>query len=106
MSRDTSKRQAAVRYKCRNSYCPNHYDGIIGQTGWTQKAGLKGAECIPCLYAGQMVDQGQTIAQVEAHPHLMGMFVNLLGNTGWTWQHVKDSYERMAALTDEQRRVM
>jgi hypothetical protein len=83
-----------VKHKCRNAYCPNKYDDVIGKVGWTQHATLKGAECIPCLYAGQMVSQGQTIEQVEAVPQLMQMFLDLLVKTGWTWQDVKDAYQR------------
>jgi hypothetical protein len=52
------------RHKCRHKYCPNLYDDVIGQEGWG--GGLKGAECIPCLYAHQMLDQGQTPEQIEA----------------------------------------
>jgi hypothetical protein len=68
---------------------------VIGQEGWG--GGLKGAECIPCLYAHQMLDQGQTPEQIEAVLPLMESFVQLLGKTGWTWQDVKDSYERAKA---------
>ena len=51
-----------------------------------------GATCIPCLYAEQMVDHGQTLEQVKAVPHLMQMFDDLLAKTGWTWEHVESSY--------------
>jgi hypothetical protein len=86
---------APLRYKCRNAGCPNHYSDVIGgdKAFGAHKAG---AECVPCLYANQMVDQGTTPEQVEAVPHLMEMFLQLLGNTGWTWQHVKDCHARMA----------
>jgi len=83
------------RHKCRHKFCPHFYDDVIAKEGWG--GGMKGAECIPCLYALQMLDQGQTPEQVEAVPQLMESFVKLLGKTGWTWQHVKDSYERAKA---------
>lgn len=85
-----------VRHKCRNAWCENRYDDIIGgdQAFGKHKAG---AVCIPCLYAEQMVSQGQTLEQVEAVPKAMEMFLSLLGKTGWTWQHVKDSYARISA---------
>jgi hypothetical protein len=90
------KQQAAQKgLKCRNSYCPNFYSDVIGKAGWTQRKELKGAECIPCLYANQMFDHGTTPEKVEAVPQLMKMFDDLLTNTGWTWQHVKDSYLRV-----------
>jgi hypothetical protein len=84
------KAPAPVRHKCRYPYCHNHYDDVIG--GGSQKGG----DCIPCLYANQMLDHGQTIEQVEGVPHLMEMFSRLLSNTGWTLQHVKESYARAA----------
>jgi hypothetical protein len=68
------KTKVPARQKCRRTYCPNYYDDVVGQKGWTQHASLKGAECIPC------------------------MFSDLLAKTGWTWQHVKDSYQRVMAL--------
>ncbi len=81
-------------YACRNKFCPNRYDDTIGGDHAFGKK-RSGAECIPCLYADQMVNQGLTIEKVEAVPHLMEMFVGLLSKTGWTWQDMKDSYERM-----------
>lgn len=91
------------RHKCCHTYCPHQYDDVIGQKGWTQHASLKGAECIPCMYAIQMVRQGQTVEQVEAVPQLMQMFSDLLAKTGWSWQQVKDSYQRVMALSSEAR---
>jgi hypothetical protein len=82
------------RWKCRNAGCNNHYDDVIGGDNAFGKH-KAGAECIPCLYAAQMVDHGQTIEQVEAVPQLMEMFTQLLGNTGWTWEHVKEAHARM-----------
>jgi hypothetical protein len=84
------------RYKCRRPYCPNHYDDVIGADGWGGV--MKGAECVPCLYAIQMVHQGTTIEQVEGCPEMLEQFHDLLGKTGWTWQHVKDSYSRIMML--------
>lgn len=84
--------------KCRNAYCPNRYDDVIGQQGWTQHKSLKGGECVPCLYVNQMLDQGQTIEQVEAVPQAKQMFLDLLAKTGWTWQHVIDAYQRAKAV--------
>lgn len=95
--------QTAKRHKCRHSYCPNHYDDVIGKAGWTQRDSLKGAECVPCLYAVQLSNQGTTPEKVETVPHLMEMFTKLLANTGWTWQHVKDSYQRIQTLPNDLR---
>jgi hypothetical protein len=94
MEGDTTMKRADGRYKCRHSFCPNRYDDVIGGDNAFGKH-KAGAVCVPCLYAEQMVHQGLSIERVEAVPHLMEMFVNLLGNTGWTWQHVKDSFRRM-----------
>ena len=55
------------------------------------------------MYAIQMVRQGQTVEQVEAVPQLMQMFSDLLAKTGWSWQQVKDSYQRVMALSSEAR---
>lgn len=88
-------------HKCRHSYCPNRYSDVVGQKGWTQHAQLKGAECIPCLYANQMVNQGQTAEQVEAVPQLMEMVHGLLSATGWKWQDVKDSMARITSQGGE-----
>lgn len=90
-----SPRTAAPRrYKCRHAFCPNHYTDVIG--GDTAFGKHKaGAECIPCLYAAQMVDQGQTIEQVETVPQVLEMFLKVLTMNGWTWQDMKDSYQRM-----------
>jgi hypothetical protein len=85
-----------TRHKCRRPYCPNHYTDVIGDC-WPQS----GAECIPCLYAIQMVSQGTTPEQVEAVPELLENFISLLEKTGWSWQHVKDSYSRIAMLPSD-----
>ena len=85
------------RYPCRNAGCPNHYDDVIGGDNAFGKH-KSDAKCIPCLYADQMVRQGQSIEQVEAVPKLMEMFLQLLGNTGWTWEHVKEAHKRMAGM--------
>lgn len=81
------------RYRCRNSFCDNEYDDVIG--GDTAFGKHKaGAVCIPCLYTEQMVNQDLTIEKVEGVPDLMEMFLTLLGKTGWTWEHVKESFRR------------
>jgi hypothetical protein len=49
------------------------------------------------MYANQMFDQGTTPEKVESVPQLMDQFASLLEKTGWTWQHVKDSFERVSA---------
>ena len=85
------------RYPCRNTGCPNYYDDVIGGDNAFGKH-KSGAECIPCLYADQMVSHGQTIEQVEAVPHLMDMFLGLLEKTGWTWDHVKEAHKRIAGV--------
>ena len=82
-------------HKCRNPYCPNRYSDIVGKKGWTQSNNIKGAECIPCLYANQMADGAQTPEQVERVPQLMEMFTNLLAATGWKWQDIKDAHARV-----------
>ena len=90
------KTAARRRYKCRHAFCPNHYTDVIG--GDTAFGKHKtGAVCVPCFYAEQMIEQGQTIEQVEERPELTEMFVGLLGKTGWTWQDMQDSYQRMRA---------
>lgn len=90
------KQRNEGRHKCRNTGCSNYYDDVIGEFG----KGKAGAVCIPCLYAEQMVDQGQTVEQVEVVPHLMAMFTELLGNTGWTWEHVRAAHARMGRSKD------
>jgi len=89
------------RRKCRRSFCPNYYDDVIGSPGSWGK-GAK-AECIPCLFACQMVDQGQTIEQIEAVPDLMSQFATLLESTGWTWEDVKQSFGRLSSLVPADR---
>lgn len=84
------------RHKCKNKWCPNYYDDVIGGDNAFGKH-KAGAECIPCLYADQMVEYEITIEQVEAVPALMNQFLQLLGNTGWTWEHMKESYNRRKA---------
>src|ERR1017187_1667028 len=81
--------------KCRHAYCPNRYSDVVGQRGWTQHPTLKGAECIPCLYANQMVDGGQSPEQIELCATLMQMFAELLDATGWKWSDVQDAYARV-----------
>jgi hypothetical protein len=96
-----TKRPHSGRHNCRHSYCPNQYDDVIGAAGW---GGIQsGGECVPCLYAHQILHQGQTIEQIEAVPQLMQMFTDLLGKTGWTWQDVKDCYERAKCVPKDQR---
>lgn len=84
-----------MRHKCCNADCLNYYDDVIGGDNAFGKR-KAGATCIPCLYAEQMVDGGQTSEQVEAVPRLMEMFLQLLANTGWTWDHVKAAHLRMS----------
>ncbi len=81
------------RQKCSNSSCPNRYDDVVGVG-----VRMKGSICIPCLYAEQMIDQGQTPEQVEGVQHLLEHFEAVLAKAGWTWQHIKDSYRRMAGV--------
>ena len=81
-------------WKGRFKFCPNRYNDVIGGDNAFGK-GRKNATCIPCMYAEQMVRQGQTIEQVEAVPHLVAMFTEVLAKNGWTWQNMRDSYERM-----------
>lgn len=84
------------QHKCRRPYCGNHYTDVIGDCWPTE-----GAECVPCMYAIQMVSQGTTPEQVEAAPELLEQFNTLLGKIGWTWQHVKDSYSRITMLPSD-----
>ena len=79
------QRQPAGGWKCKFPWCPNRYTDVVGGDNAFGK-GRKNATCIPCMYAEQMVRHGQTIEQVEALPHLMEMFTDLLAKTGWTWQ--------------------
>ncbi len=90
--RQTATAHSQRRYKCRNTFCGNRYDDVIGGENafGSNKAG---GVCIPCLYAEQMARQGQTIEQVEAVPKLLSMFTDLLQKTGWTWEHLKASFE-------------
>lgn len=56
-------------HKCRRAYCPNYCTDIIGAPGsWGKNA--KG-ECVPCFFAMQMTEQGQTLEQIEAFPEFM-----------------------------------
>lgn len=87
-------------HKCRRHYCQNRYTDTIGEeNSWRQSK--KGAECVPCLYAVQMVSQGMSPEQVEAAPELLEMFLALLDKTGWTWWHVKESHSRLTRLPDD-----
>jgi len=91
---------AARRYKCRHAFCPNHYTDVIGgDTAFGKHR--SGAVCIPCLYAEQMIEQEQTIEQVEECPEVTEMFTTLLHKAGWTWQDMKDSYQRMKTAPRE-----
>jgi hypothetical protein len=38
---------------------------------------------------------------VEAVPELMEGFEALLGKTGWTWAHVRESYEKLKMLPED-----
>ena len=89
------------RYRCRRSYCPNRYDDVVGADGWGKKK--SGAECLPCLYAMQMVSHGQTPEQIEAAPEMVEQFNSTLYKMGWSWRDIKDSYERIQRLPQEQR---
>jgi hypothetical protein len=51
-------------------------------------------DCIPCGFAAEMIENGQTPEQIEQHAQLMGMFLPFLKNTGWTWDDVKASFLR------------
>lgn len=82
------------RHRCRHRFCPNHYDDVIGGEGAFGKK-KSGAECLPCFYAGQMILSSQTAEEVESAPYLMQAFTEFLEKTGWAWQDVKDSYQRM-----------
>lgn len=94
--------KAHRRYKCRNSFCTNHYDEIIGGD---KAFGSKktGAVCIPCLYAAQLLDTGLTLDKVDETPHVKRMFLGLLAKTGWTWDDMIFSYQRMKAAPVSER---
>jgi hypothetical protein len=94
-------RTTGKRRKCRRSYCPNHYDEDIGAPGsWGKNAR---GECVPCFFAMQMVELGNTIERIEAFPAYMAEIIPFLEKCGWDWQDVKDSYARINALPAEAR---
>ncbi len=90
-------RQIASReraYRCRQDGCPNYFSEVIGGDNAFGKNAIKSSDCIPCNFAAQMVDNGQTPEMVEAIPELLEGFIDLLEKTGWTWEHVKESFTR------------
>lgn len=83
-----------IRHKCRHKFCPNRYDDVIGGDNAFGKK-KTGAECMPCFYASQMIQNEQTPEQIETSQQLMEMFTAHFENVGWCWQDVKDAYQRM-----------
>jgi hypothetical protein len=49
------RKRVGGRHECRRAYCHNLYDEVIGGAGWGGDG--SGAECVPCMYAVQMVGQ-------------------------------------------------
>jgi hypothetical protein len=91
-------------YKCRNKWCQKRYTDVVGKQGWTQKDTLRGAECIPCLYAKQMVQQGITPERVQAEtPTMVEAFETSLGPMGWRWSDIAESYKGAVLTTPEER---
>ncbi len=92
----------AAGFKCAQKGCPNRYTEVIGSdaaggSGWGPKA-RKGADCLPCYYAGLLhhLDTGPEL--IEGNEQMMTEFIPSLAKMGWTWQDVKDSYARGAEL--------
>jgi hypothetical protein len=81
------------RFKCRQAGCPNTYTNVIG--GDMAFGRVRGnADCVPCNIAAQMLDYGQTPEQIEACAQMMELMLQVLKESGWTWQDVKDSLPR------------
>lgn len=80
-------------HKCRQKGCPNTYTHVVGGIG-AFGARMSGADCLPCFYAAQLLENGQTPEQIEAVPQIMELFLPHLTEAGWTWEHVKASFER------------
>lgn len=87
----------AKRHRCRHKFCPNRYDDVIGGDG---AFGSKktGAECMPCFYAAQFIENGQTPEQIEGSAHVMEMMLPHLEKVGWNWNDVKAAFERMKTV--------
>lgn len=88
------------RHKCRRKYCPNFYDELIGEPGsWSKRD--KGGECVPCMFAIQLASQGMEPDTVSSSSELAGQFDSFLSKTGWCWQDVIDSYQRIQGLPED-----
>ncbi len=86
-----------TRYRCRQNGCPNTYTDVVGGDNAFGKH--KGhADCLPCFFAAQLIENGQTPEQIETMPHLVASFRDKLAPMGWTWDDVKASYARKPAL--------
>lgn len=87
---------AEKRFRCAQKTCPNTYNEVIGGDGW---GGTKsGADCLPCYFAGMIRQTGSTPERIEGNLEFMAMMETNLRKGGWTWQQVKESFARGAAL--------
>lgn len=84
-------------HRCRQKNCPNTYSDVIGGEMAFGKH-YSGAECLPCFYAALIIEYGLTIEQIEQSENFMGMMQPHLEKTGWSWNDVRDSYQRGALL--------
>ncbi len=80
-------------YRCRQQGCPNVYTEVLGGDA-AFGMNYSGADCMPCYFAALLVEYGQTPEQIEESEQLMEMFHPFLERTGWSWDNVKDSYQR------------
>jgi len=74
--------------KCVQKGCKNTYTDIVGSSCWS----LKGATCLPCFYAGQMKQNGQTPEQIQAVPAIFSPLCESLAKMGWGWEQLTHSY--------------
>lgn len=81
------------RHRCRQTGCPNTYVFVLGGDMAFGRHYQDG-ECIPCFYAALLLEYGLTPERVENSEQMMEMFLPHLDKMGWTWNDVRDSYQR------------
>lgn len=82
-----------MNHKCRHKECPNTYDDVVGGD-MAFGRNKRGAECLPCFYADQLLEQDLTPERVAAVPVIVDSFNEHLSRTGWTWRDVEAAYAR------------
>lgn len=87
----------APKFRCRQNGCPNTYTDVIGGD-MAFGSNYRGADCLPCNFAAQLIQNRQTPEQIKQSPQLMEMFLPFLEKTGWGWADVEASFQRKPVM--------